>query len=162
MVELGEIPDVETEHSFVRALMVVLAFVGLGPIPAVLISTALAIVMGGVGVLPYVLPMILVFPYICGFLPACMTGLIFWVWQRSYRSSFVSDLFVAATVGAVLAFVFGGALKLVTGSSTGQPNNEATIVWACSFGLAGLLGGAFTAVCLGWKWGKSRRKVVAG
>ncbi len=134
--------------------MVILAFVGLGPIPVVIFSTAYAIYISHISMVFYFAPIFLVYAYGLGFLPALVTGLIFYVWQRSSRSSDRSDFFVAAIAGAGAAFLFGAVLQSVTdivGNATGLPDHEKVVVWTVAFGLPGLIGGAFTAVCLNWK-----------
>ncbi len=104
MVDPGTTRSVETEHPVVRALMVVLAFVGLGPLPVVLVSTVYATYIMQ-GMVFYFAPIFLVFAYGLGFVPASITGLIFSAWQRSTHSSLRSDLLFGGILGAAVAFV---------------------------------------------------------
>lgn len=150
MVEPGSTPSVEAEHSIVRALMVVLAFVGLGPLPVVLVSTVYATYIMQ-GMVFYFAPVFLVFAYGLGFLPASVTGVIFSAWQRSRHSSLRSDLLVAGLVGAAVAFAFGAILQSTTvafGDLYSLPLHEKLIYWTVIFSLPGLAGGVFTAAFL--------------
>jgi hypothetical protein len=151
MSEPGGTPSVEAEHPVVRALMVVMAFIGLGPLPVVMVSTVYATYISHLSMVFYFAPIFLVLAYGLGFVPASITGLIFSVWQRSAHSSLRFDLLVAGFVGASIAFVFGAILQSTTvafGDLYSLPLHEKVIYWTAIFGLPGLAGGVFAAAFL--------------